>query len=134
MKVTKIIREYVVRTVNALPKFRDKTSEEIAYDEMYSKIEAFKIKVDDEVKAFVNEAIMRFKTENNIPEDIDIKYQDNYYPVWSSMYNSKIAKDYHKQENARATAKAEAIEEILVNLELGADRKELDEMLKKLAE
>ena len=134
MRVTKLIREYVEKTVGALPKFKDKTSEEIAYDEMHSKIEDFKMGVAKEVENFVNEAIIRFKTENNIPEDIDIKFQDCYYPVRSSMYGSKIAQDHDRQKHTRLSAKAKAIEEILINLELGADRKELDEMLKKLAE
>lgn len=134
MRVTKIIREYVEKTVNALPKFKDKTTEEKAYDEIHSKIEAFKMGVADEVEAFVNEAIARFKEQNNIPNDIDIKFHSCYYPVQSSMYGSQIAKAHDKAKNDRTSAKYKAIEEILVNLELGGTRAELDEMLKKLAE
>ena len=134
MRVTKIIREYVEKTVSALPKFKNKTPEETAYDEMHSKIEAFKMGMADKVEVFVNEAIVRFKAQNNIPDDIDIKFHSCYYPVQSSMYGSQIAKAHDKAKNERTTAKHKAIEEILVNLELGGTRAELDEMLQKLAE
>lgn len=134
MRVTKIIREYVEKTVGAMPKFKEKRAEEIAYDEMHSKIDKFKSGVANEVENFVKEAIDRFKKENNIPEDIEIKFQTSYYPIFSSMYGSQLAKENDKQRNARASERAKAIEEILVNLELGGTKAELDEMLKKLAE
>lgn len=134
MRVTKIIRDYVEKTVSAMPKFKDKTPEELAYIEMQSKIMAFKEGVDDEVQHFVNEAITRFRTENNIPEDIEIKVQNSFYSVSTSMWGSKIKAASDKSENARKSAKVKAIEEILVNLELGGTKAELDEMLKTLAE
>ena len=134
MRVTKIIRDYVEKTVSAMPKFKDKTPEELAYIEMQSKIAAFKEGVGDEVKHFVNEAITRFRAENNIPEDIEIKFHTSYYPVSTSMWCSKMKAASDQCENARKTAKVKAIEEILVNLELGGTKAELDEMLKALAE
>lgn len=134
MRVTKIIKEYVEKTVSALPKFKNESPEEIKYNEMHSKIEKFKSGVADEVEAFVKEAIERFKEENNIPSDIEIKFQTPYYPISSSMWNSNIKTFADKKRSERATAKHKAIEEILVNLELGGTKAELDEMLKKLAE
>ena len=50
------------------------------------------------------------------------------------MWNSNIKTSADKKRSERATAKHKAIEEILVNLELGGTKAELDEMLKKLAE
>lgn len=134
MRVTKIIKEYVEKTVSALPKFKDKTPEELAYKEMCAKIDSFKTGVADEVEHFVNEAIARFKAENNIPEDIEIKFQTSYYPISSSLWCSQIKCAADKSEKERATARNRAIEEILVNLELGGTKAELDEMLKALAE
>ena len=134
MRVTKIIKEYVEKTVSALPKFKNESPEEIKYNEMHSKIEKFKTDVADEVETFVKEAIERFKEENNIPSDIKIKFQTSYYPISSDMWLSEIKNAADKQRNARATAKHKAIEEILVNLELGGTKAELDEMLKQLAE
>ena len=134
MRVTKIIKDYVEKTVSAMPKFKDKTPEELAYKEMQSKINAFKTGIDDEVKHFVNEAITRFKTENNIPEDIEIEFRTCYCPVYTDMWSSKIKAASDQCENARKSAKVKAIEEILVNLELGGTKAELDEMLKALAE
>ncbi len=134
MRVTKIIRDYVEKTVSAMPKFKDKTPEELAYIEMQSKIVAFKEGVDDEVEHFVKEAIARFRAENNIPEDIEIKFQNSFHSISTSMWCSKIKAASDNSENARKSAKAKAIEEILVNLELGGTKAELDEMLKALAE
>ena len=134
MRVTKIIKEYVEKTVSALPKFKNESPEEIKYNEMHSKIEKFKSGVADEVEAFVKEAIERFREENNSPSDIKIKFQTSYYPISSDMWLSEIKNAADKQKNARVAAKHKAIEEILVNLELGGTKAELDEMLKKLAE
>jgi CDP-glycerol glycerophosphotransferase (TagB/SpsB family) len=134
MRVTKIIRDYVEKTVSAMPKFKDKTPEELAYIEMQSKIMAFKEGIDDEVKHFVNEAITRFRTENAIPEDIEIEFHTSYCPVSSSMWGSKIKAASDDNERARNSAKVKAIQDILVTLELGGTKAELDEMLKALAE
>jgi hypothetical protein len=134
MRVTKIIKEYVEKTVSALPKFKKESAEEIAYNEMHSKIENFKVGVANEVENFVKEAIDRFKKENNIPDDVEIKFQSCYYPISSSMWASDIKTSADKKKNERTSAKHKAIEEILVNLELGGTKAELDEMLRKLAE
>ena len=121
MRVTKIIKEYVEKTVSALPKFKDKTPEELAYKEMCAKIDSFKTGVADEVEHFVNEAIARFKAENNIPEDIKIEFHTSYYPVSSSMWCSEIKAASDKSEKARTSAKVKAIEEMLKALAEGGD-------------
>ena len=134
MRVTKLIREYVEKSVKALPKFKDISQEEKEFEAIQSKCENFKSVIHEEVKLFVAERIARFKQENNIPDDVDMKRYSSYYPLTVGYYDCELRKKADANKNARATAGHKAIEEILVNLELGGTRAELDEMLRKLAE
>jgi hypothetical protein len=134
MRVTKLIREYVEKTVKAIPQFANKSEEELALENLETKIIDFKENTAIEIENLVNARIAEFREENNIPEDVEIKFQTSFYPIYSSVWNSKIKTKAEAKKNARATARVKAIEDILVALELGGTKAELDEMLRKLAE
>lgn len=133
MRVTRLIREYVEETVKAMPKFKDLTPEEMEYKTLTSNIADFQNSVDKEVDESVAEAIKNFRMVHNLGEDVKIEVSCHTKVTWSA-YNSDLAGKARKAERERKEARDNAIKEILLNLELGADRKELDEMLKKLAE
>lgn len=134
MRVTKIIREYVEKTVNAIPQFANKSEEELACENLETKINDFKNNMAIEMENLVNSRIAEFREENNLPEDVVVKFQTNYSPVYSSIWCSSIKSKADTKKNERASARQKAIEEILVALELGGTKAELDEMLKQLAE
>jgi hypothetical protein len=133
MRVTKLIREYVEKTVKAMPKFKDLTPEEVAYKEMVKKVDEFRNRMNEELKIFLNTAIGEFCEAEGIPNDVEIE-PTNYNTIIANFYTAQITAKAHTAEMKRKNSCKEAIDEILLNLELGADRKELDEMLKKLAE
>ena len=133
MRVTKLIREYVEETVSAMPKFKDLTPEEQEYKVLQSNITEFQNSVDKEVDESVAEAIENFRITHSLGADVKLEVSCHTKVNWGT-YNSDLANKARKAERERKEARDNAIKEILLNLELGADRKELDEMLKKLAE
>ena len=133
MRVTRLIREYVEKTVSAMPKFKNLTPEEQEYKALQSNLTDFQNSVDKEVNERVAEAIENFRTTHNLGADIKLEISCYTKVNWST-YNSDLADKARKAERERKEARDNAIKDILLNLELGADRKELDDMLKKLAE
>ena len=133
MRVTRLIREYVEKTVKAMPKFAEKSAEELEYERIDKAINDFKSNLLESLQEMMRAEISAFCVAQNIPEDINLE-PTNYNCVCGGVYNSKIGVEAQNKKNERARKTQEAIDEILLSLELGADRKELDEMLKKLAE
>lgn len=133
MRVTKLIREYVEEQVSAIPKFKNLTPEEQEYKALTSNLSNFQNSVDKEIDESVAEAIANFRMAHNLGEDVKIEVSCHTKVTWTA-YNSDLADRARKAERERKGARDNAIKEILLNLELGADRKALDEMLKKLAE
>lgn len=133
MRVTKLIREYVEKSVKAMPKFAEPTPEEVAYKEMVDKVDEFRERMNKEIKIFLNTAIGEFCEAENLPDDVKIE-STNYNTIISNFHMAQITAKARTAEQKRKLACQEAINEILLSLELGADRKELDEMLKRLAE
>jgi hypothetical protein len=133
MRVTKLIREYVEETVSAMPKFANLTPEEQEYKVLQSNITDFQNAVDKEVDESVAEAIEKFRATHNLGADVRLEVSCHTKVTWGT-YNSDLASKARKAERERKEARDSAIKDILLSLELGADRKELDEMLIKLAE
>ena len=133
MRVTKLIREYVEKSVKAMPKFTEKSAEELEYERIDKAINDFKSNLLESLQEMMRAEISAFCVAQNIPEDINLE-PTNYNCVCGGAYNSKIGVEAQIKKTERARKTQEAIDEILLSLELGADRKELDEMLKKLAE
>lgn len=133
MRVTKLIREYVEETVSSMPKFANPTPEEQEYKVLQSNITDFQNSVDKEIDESVAEAIENFRATHGLGADIKLEVSCYTKVNWST-YNSDLADKARKAERERKKARDEAIKDILLSLELGADRKELDEMLKRLAE
>ena len=133
MRVTKLIREYVEETVSAMPKFANLTPEEQEYKALQSNITDFQNAVDKEVDESVAEAIENFRAVHNLGADIKLEVSCHTKVNWGT-YNSDLANKARKAERERKAERDNAIKAVLLSLELGADRKELDEMLQKLAE
>lgn len=133
MRVTKLIREYVEKSVKAMPKFAEPTPEEVEYKKFSEKVTKFAEGVEEEMKHAIQEAIDNFRAVNGIGADVDLRpyeYSIMRYNTW----NCDLAKRANLAKQKRETACQEAIDEILLSLELGADRKELEDMLNTLRE
>lgn len=129
MKVTKIIREYVESEVAKA--YEKKTPEEVAYDKLSKKIASFREKVSAEMYFAIEEAIERFREEHNIPEDVQL-FRTNFSLVNVNDWDSVIRKNSETAKNKRIEQRDKKVKDILLNLELGATRAELDEMLSHL--
>ena len=116
-----------------MPKFANLTPEEQEYKVLQSNITDFQNAVDKEVDESVAEAIENFRATHNLGADIKLEVSCHTKITWCA-YNSDLADKARKADRERKKARDEAIKDFLLSLELGADRKELDEMLKKLAE
>lgn len=129
MRVTKLIREYVETEVSKA--YAEKTPKEKKYDCTIKSINDFRENLTDQVKDFINEAIADFCEENDIPADIKIFKTDNAIISYKD-WDSDIRKQSDKARKERLDQRDNKIKDILLNLELGASRAELEEMLKHI--
>lgn len=127
MKVTRLIREYVERSVKALSK---KSQEEIDYGILQDKCADASTYIRERTVALASELKKDVVERFGIPEEYVresahclIVAQHNGTPISQKAYAAKERRDKETQDK---------INEILLNLELGATRAELDEMIAKL--
>ena len=133
MKVTKLIREYVEEQVAsvyapAIKKLEDQQKEEA------KEREAAKERIKQIVEEAEAKAIMTLETE--FPSYITRPMGYNHSKFYNMVCASSSPEYYNPELEQRIfdlkTAKVKAIKSILTDLELGATRKELDEMIAKL--
>ena len=133
MRVTKLIREYVEKSIKAMPQFTEKSAEELEYERVDKAINDFKAKLLDKVQEMMKAEISAFLIAQNIPEDIKLEPLTIIAFV-GGAFNSNLGKEAQNKKNERFLKRQEAIDEILLSLELGADRKKLEDMLNTLRE
>lgn len=133
MKVTKLIKEYVAEQVAVkCPETKMEKRYKEKLDEMQLKAEELNEKVKNYALDLCEQA--------NKDLDIDNWEKDDRFHLYgsyahiSSGYNNPYAKNLNFLKNKRKEKINEAVKNILINLELGATKAELDEMLKKLGE
>ena len=133
MKVTKLIREYVAEQVAV--KYPE-TEDEKLYKEKLDKIQ----NKTDELNKQIKEYSLKLCKQANEDLGIDVWVDKNdkihlsscYCIASSGSYNNPYAIKLRTLQNARTKKINDTIKNILVNLELGATKAELDEMLKNL--
>ena len=124
MRVTKIIREYVEKTVtNALP-FGAPKDEYIAADR---ELNDLRDRLEEQVDTYAKELLAGI---DNLPEGFTIKRTNNCI-FSASSYNSPMhcASNAHQRENRNK--RATAVEQILVELELGATKADLERLIEE---
>lgn len=133
MKVTKLIREYVEEQVAAAYNSKENPyAAQAAMDKQM--LEAFTQELHDQQK----EAIEKFIAEHEIFEDgwrgnRQITTASTNVPSFT-WYVTQAMIDEKKWKDENSRQKRDKIREILLALELGANRKELEEMIAKLLE
>lgn len=130
MRATKLIREYVTKKVNeAYPL----TAEELAWEELEHKMFEAREKADKIVREFAEKVIADLNAENRFEAEYGLEMYKHYsVTTYGHCNNSKVYNAYRKAREEREKKINETIEEILINLELGGTRKDLDEMLANL--
>jgi hypothetical protein len=122
MRVTKIIREYVVKAVTAKMPYGEPT---ITYKQHCQSLNDLTSQLNEKVNAYAEELLA---SVGNLPEGFTIK--KTYWSIFeSSTWNSPmhLAASAHEREVCKNRERA--IENILVELELGATKAELERLI-----
>ena len=130
MRVTKLIREYVEKKVR---ESYPKSVAELVYEEHSKKINDAITEANEKVYEYAKALAEELNAKYGFPNDSKLMARD-YYNFVSSRYNydSEIYKASCKARDEREKKIEEKVEEILLTLELGGTKADLDEMLKNI--
>lgn len=128
MRVTKLIREYVVKKVN---ESYPKSVAELVYEEHSKKINDAITEANEKAFEFTKKLAEELNIKYGFPSDSNLQARDHHYNSITNKYNydSEIYQAYCKAKDERQKKIEEKIEEILITLELGGSKADLDEML-----
>ena len=127
MRVTRLIREYVEKKVR---ESYPKSVAELVYEEHNRKIKDALTEVNEKVYEYAKALAEELNAKYGFPADSSLRVRDNYNSITNRYdYDSEIYQAYHKARDERQTKIEEKIEEILLTLELGGSKADLDEML-----
>ena len=128
MRVTKIIREYVEKTITAKMPYGEPTK---AFEEAKKLLEEERAAAERDVKAY---AEMRLGNVNDrMPSGFKI-YLTTSSIVRSSHYDAPLTKAADAHEREIREKRAQAIESILLELELGATKADLERLIAEALE
>lgn len=130
MRVTKTIREYIEKQVKTImPK---SSPEEEIYQSEHQKVQDFCNSATETLKAYASELIAEFCEENDfhLTDGWSLK-PSLHLTIREYGQLPSYAKSYEAQRAREKTTK-DAIENIIVTLELGGTKAELEEMLNNL--
>lgn len=123
MRVTKIIREYVEKTINAKMTYGAPTAE---YKAACIKMNELQTEVNEKVEEYATKLCKEATAK--LPEGFIIKLHSQY-PISSTSYNSPLQIAAGKHEREVREKREQAIETILVELELGATKADLERLI-----
>ena len=127
MRVTKLIREYVEKKVK---ESYPKTAAEIAYEEHNKNINHAITEANEKVYEYAKKLVEELNVKYGFPTDANLKACNNYNAITNKYSgDSEIYRAYRKAKDERQKKIEEKIEEILLTLELGGSKADLDEML-----
>ena len=123
MRVTKLIREYVEKTITAKMPYGAPSAE---YKAACTQMCDLKTEVNDKVVAYATKLCEEATAK--LPEGFYVKLHSNF-PITSDSYNSPLQCAAVSHERATREKRAEAIESILLELELGATKADLERLI-----
>ena len=124
MRVTKLIREYVEKSVKEVYEPRI----EAVGEEYQTRKKALK----EQLETFIEQADASAK-KMIADAGFEIRYNRDYFiNSYGDVYIKKLEDENGAKKNALYAEMHEKINDILLNLELGATRAELEEMIKNI--
>ena len=124
MRVTKIIREYVEKTVTAkMPYGAPMEEYQAANKELNDLCERLEKQVEDYADELLNGI-------DNLPEGFTIK-RTNYRIFDASSWNSPMQRASNTHQKEIRNKRTAAIERILLELELGATKADLERLIEE---
>lgn len=130
MRVSRVVREYIEESVNKA--LSEKSTAEKEYEAFYNDLHRFIEQIDEEVEHMIAEAIENYRMTHNIPDDVKIRKSD-YTLIRYDDWNSAIRTEAEAMKKKRKEAKERAVKDIVITLELGGTKADLDAMLSKVA-
>lgn len=125
MRVTKTIREYIEDSVKTTITKTTPMPNMKVYEEMHNKVNQFVNDLDAQIDAYVEAQIQQFRIDNNIPDDVELKHS-SYTAVRWSTFGSAMHQAAKAEERARNKRIEDAIKDIILDLELGGTRADLE--------
>lgn len=122
MRVTKIIREYVEKTIAAKMPYGEPTA---TYKQHSEALSDLRDQLEEKVNAYADELLSGI---GNLPEGFTIK-KSHWSFFESSSWNSPMHTAASTHERQVRENRAKAIETILVELELGATKADLERLI-----
>ena len=135
MRVTKTVKEYIEKCVREKVYGKYEEERAIAENESYT-VNAFWEALGDEIEAIAQERVAKFIEENDFVEMAEARYLSSN--ITSCYSNRVVIKDkvYETSvHNWRRRADKEVklrVDDIIVTLELGGTRADLDRMLSEI--
>lgn len=126
MRVTKIIREYVEKTIIAKMPYGAPTDE---FEEARKKLDNACEEIEKKIKAYAAQLVEAANKEQT--EGFRLSVGDPYHLVHTSWYEAPLAKAATAHEKKIRQNRAAAIESILVELELGATKADLERLIEE---
>lgn len=130
MRATKLIKEYVEKQVKArFPKSMD----EILWDHETERMSKAITEANEKIEEYAQKIVAELNEKYNFSEEYKLKeYRDRCYVSNTSTYDCKNYLASRKAREAREKKINETIENILITLELGGTKAELEEMLNNI--
>lgn len=122
MRVTKIIRDYVEKTINAKMPYGEPT---ITYKQHCQSLNDLTSQLNEKINAYAEELLA---SVGNLPEGFTIK-KTHWSIFESSSWNSPMHTAATTHERKVRENREKAIENILVELELGATKADLERLI-----
>ena len=122
MRVSKLIRDYVEKTITAKMPYGEPT---IAYKQHCQSLNDLTSQLNEKINAYAEELLAGV---GNLPEGFTIK-KTHWSIFEDSTWNSPMHIAASAHERKVREKRAEAIESILIELELGGTKADLDRLI-----
>ena len=136
MRVTKTIKDYVTRMVKEI--YSEPTEEEKVLKTLEEELDVVVDKINKEVKPIIEKRLEEFNIAHNLDKETGgLKFRNEYicfYNAYDLTYYSEIGRTARRARESREKKINEAIENIIITLELGGNKTDLDRMLNELKE
>lgn len=133
MRVSKTIREYIEKRVGEI--YNTHEAQDTA-KRLRERLDSALDTLNNDVTNFISSRLPELIAEYGIPSDCDLKIRPPRYSnslVEYTWMNCKASIEAREEEAKNCKARAEAVTNIIVTLELGGTKADLDRLLSELS-
>ena len=136
MRVTKTIKDYVTRMVSEI--YSEPTEEEKVFKTLAEEIAVTVDEINKEFRPIIEKRLEEFNMAHNLDERTGgLRFRNElicFSDSWELTHYSEIGKTVKEAKETREKKIRDAIENIILTLELGGNKADLDRMLNELKE